>query len=169
MIELCPPVQRDLGALARLWHHGWHEAHAAYVPTGLQRLRTLDDFQNRLEAMLEHTMVCGAKGEPAGFCTIREGELMHLFVAGSARGSGVAVALLSDGEQRLAKSGIRTAWLGCVIGNTRAAHFYEKSGWTKSGVTTYRAETKMGVFALEEWRYEKRLDRGPVTRSSRRH
>lgn len=107
--------------------------------------------------MLEDTRVTGAIGHPSGFCTIKDDELIHLFVAADARGHGVADQLLSDGEARLARRGTTVAWLACVIGNLRAARFYEKHGWTNKGTMVNEVDTSEGPFSLQEWRYEKSL------------
>ena len=99
--------------------------------------------------------VAGPAGAPLGLCVIEGDELYQLFVARAARGSGVADVLLTDGEARLAASGVATAWLACVVGNDRAARFYEKRGWTRARTLTNRLETPDGVFEIEVWRYEK--------------
>ena len=65
--------------------------------------------------------------------------------------------LIDDAEARLAESGITTAWLACAIGNDRAARFYEKCGWHRSGTMVNHLETREGEFLLEVWRYEKPL------------
>jgi GNAT superfamily N-acetyltransferase len=96
-------------------------------------------------------------GEPVGFCIVKADELYQLFVSASARGSGVAAALVADAESRLARSGVTTAWLACAIGNDRAARFYEKCGWRRIGTEVIPAETEQGPYALEVWRYEKPL------------
>jgi ribosomal protein S18 acetylase RimI-like enzyme len=101
--------------------------------------------------------VTGPRSAPLGFCVVKDDELYQLFVARSARGSGVAAALLSDGEELLAARGVHTAWLACAIGNDRAARFYEKSGWRRVGTMINDAETSNGTFPLEVWRYEKVL------------
>lgn len=49
------------------------------------------------------------------------------------------------------------AWLSCVIGNNRAAHFYEKNGWTNVGTMIDQVETFGEKIPIELWRYEKRL------------
>lgn len=147
----------ELGALARLWYDAWQEAHAHLVPAELTRLRTVDSFHERLAAALADVRVVGSVGQPQGFCVIREDELYQLFVSAPARGSGIAAALLADGERRLAAAGVKIAWLACVIGNERAARFYEKNGWRRSGVVTSRVETREGPFPLDVWRYEKAL------------
>jgi RimJ/RimL family protein N-acetyltransferase len=67
--------------------------------------------------------------------------------------------LIADAEARLSKAGIVTAWLACAIGNDRAAKFYEKSGWRRVGTMMNDAETSIGSFPLEVWRYEKSLTR----------
>jgi GNAT superfamily N-acetyltransferase len=101
--------------------------------------------------------VVGPVGSPAGFCITRDDELYQLFVAAESRGSGVAAALLADGEARLAECGVATAWLACAIGNERAARFYEKWGWRPVGNVVIQLDTSSGQFPLEVWRYEKRL------------
>jgi hypothetical protein len=47
--------------------------------------------------------------------------------------------------------------VGFYIGNDRAARFYEKQGWKRTGVMINHAETASGTFPLETWRYEKKL------------
>jgi hypothetical protein len=82
----------DVAALATIWHHTWHEAHAHLVPPELTRVRTLNSFRERIAAALPHVRVVGPPGEPLGFCIVKDDELYQLFVAASARGSGVAAA-----------------------------------------------------------------------------
>ena len=142
--------------MARLWHEVWVESHAPLVPQ-LIPFRTLESFQSRLPALLPATRLADVSGAPVGFCAIRNDELYLLFVASSARGSGVAAALLSDGEARLAAGGVRDAWLSCAIGNDRAARFYVKQGWTHAGTMIEQVETSQGRLPLECWRFEKRL------------
>lgn len=155
-------AERELNVLAQLWYDGWQDGHRAIVPPELVRVRTLDSFRDRLRAALGSVRVTGPEGAPSGFCMIKADELYQLFVARHARGSGAAAILLADGEARLAANGIRTAWLACAIGNDRAARFYEKSGWRRTGTITLRLETVEGVFMLDVWRYEKTLSRGGV-------
>ena len=148
----------DIDALAALWHEGWHDAHAAIIPVELARVRTLENFRERLQAALAETRVVGPRGAPSGFTILHRDELYQFYVARTARGTGVARALMADAEDRLARSGVATAWLACAIGNERAARFYEKQGWRRAGVATYPAETPSGVFMLDVWRYEKTID-----------
>jgi GNAT superfamily N-acetyltransferase len=150
-------VAGELDQLAQVWFDGWHEAHAAIVPDALTRVRTLPSFRDRLRAALPHTRTVGEIGVPLGFCVVKGDEVYQLFVAKAARGTGVAAALLSDAEARLASDGVATAWLACAIGNDRAARFYEKSGWRRAGTVVNLAETSAGAFALDVWRYEKQL------------
>jgi len=86
---------------------------------------------------------------------IKGDELYQLYVSSQFRGSGVAAALIADAEERLAESGVTTAWLDCAIGNERAARFYEKCGWQRTGIVVSELETPNGIFPLEVWRYEK--------------
>jgi ribosomal protein S18 acetylase RimI-like enzyme len=148
----------EIGQLAKIWHDGWHDAHAHIVPAELTRLRTLESFRERLQAALPNVRVVGPSGEPVGFCIVKDNELYQLFVAAQARGSGVASTLIADAEARLAKGGVETAWLACAIGNEGAAKFYEKCGWRRTGIMVNLAETSNGLFPLEVWRYEKSLN-----------
>jgi hypothetical protein len=46
----------DLDVLARIWHDGWHDAHAALMPK-LVPFRSLDSFRERLPALVPETSV----------------------------------------------------------------------------------------------------------------
>lgn len=147
----------EIDHLARLWYDAWHETHALLLPPELTRLRTLESFCERLHAAHPNIRVAGPLGAPVGFCVLKGEELYQLFVSPEARGSGVAGALIADAEARLAERGVGRAWLACAVGNDRAARFYEKSGWRLAGTVVNPAETSIGPFPLEVWRYEKRL------------
>ena len=156
-MRLRDAMENEVDRLARIWYDGWQDAHAAILPEELARLRTLESFRERLLARLDTTRVAELHGEPVGFCTLNDDELYQLFVSASARGSGVAAALVADAEHRLARAGFDTAWLGCAIGNDRAARFYEKCGWHRVGEVVVAVETSRGPYDLELWRYEKPL------------
>ncbi|HET8713443.1 MAG TPA: GNAT family N-acetyltransferase [Gemmatimonadales bacterium] len=158
-MQVRPADPKDVDPLAAIWHEAWHETHARLVPRALTEQRTLESLRARLIAALTSVRVVGDVGAPLGFCIAKDDELYQLFVAPAARGSGAAVALLADGEARLAANGVLTAWLACAIGNERAARFYEKHGWRRIGTMVNHAETSNGTFPLEVWRYEKVLQR----------
>jgi GNAT superfamily N-acetyltransferase len=156
-MDIRPAERSETGALARLWYDAWQDAHAAIVPAALVRIRTLDSFAARLGAALGDLRVVGPVGAPLGFHLLKGDELYQFFVAEKARGAGVAAALIADAERRLARRGVQTAWLACAIGNDRAARFYEKSGWRRTGTVVSRLDTPSGPFDLDVWRYEKRF------------
>ena len=147
----------EIDQIARVWFDGWRDAHLALVPAELARLRTLETFQRRIADAITEVRVIGPVGGPLGLCMIKQDEIYQLYVAGAARGSGAAAALLSDGEARLAETGTRTAFLGCAIGNDRAARFYEKHDWRRVGQVMSQVWAPEGEFSLEVWRYEKTL------------
>ncbi|MDX2202729.1 MAG: GNAT family N-acetyltransferase [Hyphomicrobiaceae bacterium] len=149
-------VASELDALARLWHDTWRESHVALSPPELVSLRTLDSFRERL-GTYEGIVVAGPVGAPLGFYVLRDDELYQFFLARESRGSGLAGRLLADAEKQLVARGVDTAWLACAIGNDRAARFYEKSGWRRTGAIVNPAETSRGPFPDKVWRYEKRL------------
>lgn len=160
MTDLRPATQDDIPALARLWHAGWHEAHAAYPPEALCRLRTEADFARRLRLALPATRMAGSALRPLGFCVIRNDELYQLFVAPGARGSGLAARLLADGEARLTARGVGMARLDIGIGNIRAARFYARHGWQETGTVEAEVDSSAGPFRLPLRVFVKRLDGG---------
>jgi len=152
-----PAAEPEIDHLARLWHEGWHDAHASIAPAGLVRARTLESFRERMAAALADTFVIGPPGVQFGFYMLKGDELYQFYVARTARGSGIATTLIADAEARLAGRGVATAWLACGIGNDRAARFYEKCGWVRARTQVNRLETPDGVFEFEVWRYEKAM------------
>jgi GNAT superfamily N-acetyltransferase len=154
----------EIDHLATVWYDGWQDAHAKLLPAELARARTLESFRTRMAEALSDVRVVGPAGAPVGFYMLRGDELYQLYVSAQSRGSGVAAALMADAEQRLAESGVTTAWLACAIGNERAARFYEKSGWRRAGAVVSELEIPSGILPLEVWRYEKSL-RQPAPRS----
>ena len=147
----------DLEPLARLWWSGWRDGHAAILPAELARHRTLDSFRARMEAALAQVRVIGAPGAPVAFHLIKDDELNQFYVAAEARGTGAAVDLMADAEAVFRSRGIDPAWLACAIGNDRAARFYEKAGWRRTGVENVPTDTADGPFPLQVWRYERRF------------
>lgn len=148
MSDLRPARPEDIPGLATLWHAGWHEAHAAYTPEALTRMRTEADFARRLRDLLPGIRMAGPPLAPLGFCVIRDDELYQLFVAGAARGTGLAARLLADGEARLAARGVGLARLDIGVGNHRAARFYAREGWEETGSGEAEVDSAEGPFRL---------------------
>jgi GNAT superfamily N-acetyltransferase len=146
----------EIGQLAKIWFDGWQDAHARIVPAELARVRTLQSFEERLRAASTPVRVAET-GAPVGFYVLKGAELYQFYVASNARGAGVAAVLMADAEAHLRKGGVYIAWLACAIGNERAARFYEKCGWSRTGTVTDDVEVPGGTFALKVWRYEKSL------------
>lgn len=149
--------ESEIDALAKIWHDGWQEAHAQILPAELARYRTRDSFKQRLRAALPSVRVAGAPGSPVGFCMVHGDELYQLYVSARGRGAGVGRALLADAEARLSAIGGNTVWLACAIGNERAAMFYQKHGWRRTGTMINQLNTPDGPFPLDVWRFEKEL------------
>jgi GNAT superfamily N-acetyltransferase len=142
--------------LAKLWFDGWQDAHARIVPAELARVRTFQRFEERLRAA-SSVRVAAVKGAAVGFYLLKGMELYQFYVSFDARGSGIAALLMADAETCLRERGVHTAWLACAIGNNRAARFYEKCGWLRTGTVIDDVAVPGGTFALEVWRYEKSL------------
>ena len=148
----------DIPPLARLWHQGWRDGHLASASAGLARARRLESFLARLEAApAGEIQVTGPEGKPSGFFWLKGSCLDQFYVDPALRGQGLAMPLIAAAEARLAAAGVETAWLLCVVGNDRAARFYEKAGWHRATTTPMQLQTADGPFEIVVWRYEKRL------------
>lgn len=153
-----PLTEDDLDATAALWEEGWHAGHAHAVPAELTRLRTRASFRQRLAAHEGETFLSHDGPRLAGFVMLKPDEVYQFYIARDARGTGAAFEQMQEAERRLAASGVCSAWLGCSVGNTRAARFYEKAGWTRAATELHSVDTSEGPFPIEIWRYEKALD-----------
>ena len=155
MADLIDLGEEFLGLTARVWHDGWHEAHASIAPAVLTQLRTLEDFERRLKARAEQVRLAVDGDAVLGFTIVEGNELYQMYVAEAVRGKGVAQQLMADALERMRAGGFQTAWLACAIGNTRAAAFYEKMGWRLVGEETVALETSAGPFHMTVWRLER--------------
>jgi ribosomal protein S18 acetylase RimI-like enzyme len=155
-VTLRPAAPDDADTIAAVWHSGWRDGHLGHVPEALLRHRHLDDFLRRVPPRLPETTVATIAGQVVGFVTVREDEVEQVYVAATARGSGVADALMRHAEQVIARR-FDVAWLSVVVGNARARRFYERSGWRDAGPIDYRAEIAGGTLPVPCRRYEKSI------------
>ena len=156
-IIIQPLARKHINAVANIWHDGWHDAHAALVPGELTAIRTMEAFGARVTDELHMIRVAGPVGAPIGMCIRKGNELYQLYVAPAGRGTGLAGNLMQDAEAAMAASGVDMAWLGCAIGNTRAARFYEKQGWQLAREDVVELVGSDAPFPLNLWVYEKSL------------
>jgi GNAT superfamily N-acetyltransferase len=154
--RLRPAAIDDQEAIATLWERGWQEAHLQHVPATLVAHRRLVDFHARVPERIPTTTVATIHERVGGFVTVHDDEIEQLYVDARARGTDVAAALLTHGEQVIATR-FAVAWLGVVPGNARARRFYERQGWRNAGAFDYGAQTGEGTIAVPCLRYEKRL------------
>ncbi|SEN62489.1 GNAT family N-acetyltransferase [Palleronia pelagia] len=147
----------DADAIARLWHQGWIDAHAGLVPKALEATRTLPEFRARTRTLIPLTRVAWRDGSVAGFTMVKSDELYQMYVGEAARGTGIAPDLIRDAEGRIAAAGHDAAWLNCAIGNERAARFYRKCDWKYEARVIDHVDTSAGPFAMDLWRFVKRL------------
>jgi GNAT superfamily N-acetyltransferase len=153
---LRPAAPADSEAIAELWHCGWRDGHIGHVPDALLPHRHLEDFRRRVPSRLPTTTVATIAGPIIGFVTVIEDELEQMYVAATARGTGVADVLMRHAEAVIARR-FDTAWLSVVVGNARARRFYEKAGWHDAGPIDYKAEIAGGTIPVPCRRYEKEV------------
>jgi GNAT superfamily N-acetyltransferase len=76
-----------------------------------------------------------AGGEPVGLVSVGLGVLRRLFVVPERQGTGVGSELHDLALARLVSLGASEARLWTLEGNASGRRFYERRGWTESGVT----------------------------------
>lgn len=159
-MDLRQPTQTHIDALADIWFTGWHQAHAGLLPDELVQARTLESFAERCRLELSDIRTAVLAEDVCGFFMVKDDELAQIFVRSQVRGTGIAAGLLENAERQMRSAGIEMAWLDCVIGNERAARFYEKHGWQRRKDNAFvTVDIPSGPREIEVWRYQKRLVR----------
>lgn len=154
---LRPASDADLDVLATIWHHGWRDAHLGHMPAALYWHRRWQDLRRLLPARLGGTTVATIGPTVVGFVTVHGDEVEQVYVGASARGTGVAAALLTRAEAVVGTRSDR-AWLAVVAGNARARRFYERQGWSDTGPYDNPAPVPGAApIPVPTRRYEKRL------------
>jgi GNAT superfamily N-acetyltransferase len=148
----------DAEAIAAVWHAAWHEAHDTHVPRSLVDARPLAYFVGHVLGVIDRSTVAVDDSGIVGFVTVDEDELDLLFVDARGRGSGVAIELLTAGEQTMAAR-FDVGWLEVVTGNARARAFYAREGWRDAGTADRVIDTSSGPALVPSHRYEKWLQR----------
>jgi GNAT superfamily N-acetyltransferase len=122
-MEVRPATPADAGAVAAIWHTGWHDGHDGNVPDELAAVRTKDTFWSRAAERVPETTVAVAGDEVAGFVIVAGDEVEQVYVSRAHRGSGVAAVLLAEAERQVDAAGHPAAWLAVATGNDRARRF----------------------------------------------
>jgi GNAT superfamily N-acetyltransferase len=157
-VTLRPARPDDAGAIAQIWADGWRDGHAGHVSDELTAARTRESFDRRAAQRIGDTVVATVGGEVAGFVMVVGDEVEQVYVSARHRGTGVAGALLAEGERLVGAKGHGRAWLAVIAANARARRFYERSGWADEGPFDYVASTAAGPIRVSVHRYVKRLD-----------
>jgi GNAT superfamily N-acetyltransferase len=132
-----PATAADSADIARIWAEGWRDGHLGHVPQALVAIRTRESFDQRAAQRVTDTTVAAVGGELAGFVTVTGDEVEQVYVDAAHRGTGVASALLAEGERQVKAAGHAKAWLAVATGNARARRFYEREGWIDEGAFDY--------------------------------
>lgn len=147
----------DALEIAEIWHLGWRDGHLGFVPPEVAQIRTAESFRRRASDRAAEMTLAIADGAIAGFVLVVDDEVEQVFVAASHRGTGVADALIREGERQVRANGHSQAWLAVVAGNARARAFYERRGWHNEGPFEYRGYAETGTIEVPSLRYVKQL------------
>ncbi|KRF11913.1 GNAT family N-acetyltransferase [Nocardioides sp. Soil796] len=154
---LRPATHADVPVVAAIWEPGWAEAHAGRVPDALVAARPSEYFLHCTADRVADTAVAEIDGRVVGFVMVADDAVDHIFVHPGERGGGVAAALLTHAENRIAAAGHDRAWLAVVPGNDRAQAFYRRQGWRDEGVFDHAAKGPDGPIPTPCHRFVKPL------------
>ncbi len=124
----------DAATIALYHQRCWETAFADLVnpgdPTKVSTLGQVDRWRSWLAPDSGFTtIVADVDGTAIGHTTIRDNEIVHLFVDPDHWERGLGRSLLTIGEQMLADNGHSTIELHTMVGNTPALGLYESAGW----------------------------------------
>jgi len=154
-MQLRPATSEDSPEVARIWADGWRDGHVGHVPEELTAIRTRESFDVRAFQRVGDTTVADVGGQVAGFVMVAGDEVEQVYVDAAHRGTGIASALLAEGERQVKAAGHAKAWLAVATGNTRARRFYEREGWVDEGAFDYPAASAAGPIPVPCHRYAK--------------
>ena len=123
-------AEADLPALVDLWVEAWSETGLG-VDFGARRAWLIGHLRALRAGGVEIVVGLDASGKPAGFAAIdaKSGYLDQLCVRPSARGSGLASALIDEAKRR--SPGLIELDVNEM--NPRARRFYEREGFSTVG------------------------------------
>ncbi len=148
-VTLRPARADEAEALAQLHVEAWLDAHAGLAPAAavqaLDAARRLPAWQGYLANSSQHVLVAEHGGTLAGLVCFgpasqaalgARAEIKHLYVAASARKSGLGRRLLRAALRQLSEEGFAKVTLAVVEGNSAARGFYKACGGRETGSFT---------------------------------
>src|SRR5690242_6006970 len=134
VLRTASPADRE--AIAQLWHAAWHDAHADIVAPELLPHRGLPHFRALVRGRVHQITMAVIDERLVGFVGVDDDELVLLFVAASARGTGVADLLIEHAHRQIAERYL-SVYLLDVEQNALARRFYERHGFQDVGLFPY--------------------------------
>lgn len=137
-------------AVADIHVRAWQEAYRGLMPD--EFLDALDPRERAARYRFEGgedaptTLVAESAGELLGFVTFGAsrdadaaglGEVYALYVDPDRYAGGIGRALMAAARKEMLAQGFAAAVLWVLRGNSRAARFYEREGWSPDGATRW--------------------------------
>lgn len=160
--EMRPAILADADPIAAYHHRCFMSTYSAQLVAGTVHAPDPDSTRQQLhewfgpESEFE-THVAVADGAPIAHFTVRQNQLVHLFVDPDHQGMGLGRHLLAEGETMIATRGYTDGELHARVENVAAIAFYEAAGWT---VTDRRIHTTEQGISYDEHILVKHFPRG---------
>lgn len=131
----------DAERCAQYHHHAWKRNFATWVDVSPDVLDAtgpnLQMFVDRFapDSGFRTVVAVDEQDRAVAHVTVRENELVHLFVEHDRHRRGLGRQLLAVGERLIARGGHEVAELHTIVGNAPAIALYESCGWTLTDET----------------------------------
>jgi ribosomal protein S18 acetylase RimI-like enzyme len=125
-----------------------------------------DRIRKELEEKKQIYFLCYFNGNPAGYAALRyenqpveltglkAAEVGRIYVLNDFKNKGIGKELIRKCIETAAKQGFERLWLGVWQENLPAINFYEKNGFSKIGIQTFR----LGDDLQHDWIMSKTLE-----------
>ncbi|MCL2669418.1 MAG: GNAT family N-acetyltransferase [Syntrophaceae bacterium] len=130
----------DIPAVRRILWESWRAAYGAFVPERdlaayFQATYCPESLLRLYETSFVHGLIAEFEGEPVGFARTQYHEneqrlyLASLYLLPCFQGRGAGCALLKAVEERAQVYGLDEFWVGVMVKNVKAGHWYERRGF----------------------------------------
>ena len=134
----CPPGTEQQEIDAFISEHLSEARFADYLGDGSRRLLLAEDGGRAVGYTM---LVFGDPGDPAVAASVTGRptvELSKVYLLPGLHGSGASSQLIAATMELARERGVASVWLGVNQQNLRANRFYEKSGFVRVGMKTFR-------------------------------
>lgn len=130
-----PAIPDDAHAVATYHDRCFRKTYSAQLLAGDLEVPDFEGTRQQLRGWFQpgsgfETHVAVVGGTPIGHFTVKDHQLVHLFIEPDHQGQGLGRNLLAQGEAKITASGHNEFELHTRVDNYKAIAFYQSAGWS---------------------------------------